>query len=113
MLVIVSRAAVVDFDALVDLADADRFHAATDVFPVEPIAADDRVRKSKLLLSPHRGGGMRAAMSAAADMILDDLGLILRGLPPVRLAAARRETVSLVRSRPAGTYMTTPNGSSP
>lgn len=101
-LVIVSRAAVVDFDALVELADAGRFRAATDVFPAEPIAADDRVRNSRLLLSPHRGGGLRAAMSTAAELILDDLGLILRGLPPVRLAPARRETVGLVRSKPAG-----------
>jgi phosphoglycerate dehydrogenase-like enzyme len=112
MLVIVSRAAVVDFDALVELADAGRFRAATDVFPVEPIPAGDRLRSSRLLLSPHRGGGMRAAMAAAAEMILDDLGLILRGLPPVRLAPARRETVELVRSKPSGPYMTISNRSS-
>ena len=68
-LVLVSRAGVVDFDALVALADAGRFRAATDVFPAEPVPAGDPVRTSRLLLSPHRGGGMRAALSTAAEMI--------------------------------------------
>jgi hypothetical protein len=35
------------------------------------------------------------------EMILDDLSLVLRGLPPVRLQQARRETVALMRSPPA------------
>ncbi len=101
MLVLASRAGVVDFEALVDLVDQGRFRAATDVFPTEPVEADDRVRHSRLLLSPHRGGGMRAALATAAEMILDDLDLILRGLPPVRLQPARRETILRLRSAPA------------
>lgn len=100
-LVLVSRAGVVDYDALIDLVDAGRFRAATDVFPTEPVPAGDRIRHSRMLLSPHRGGGMRAALSAAAEMILDDLGLILRGLPPQRLQPARRQTILKMRSNPA------------
>jgi hypothetical protein len=36
--------------------------------------------------------------------ILDDLALIFRDLPPVRLQPAQRPTVSLLRSRPGRTY---------
>lgn len=100
-LVLVSRAGVIDFDALIDLVNQGRFRAATDVFPAEPVPAGDAVRTSRLLLSPHRGGGMRAALSTAAEMILDDLALILKGLPPVRLQPARRETILKMRSIPA------------
>jgi phosphoglycerate dehydrogenase-like enzyme len=105
IVVLASRAGVVDFDAFVALADAGRFRAATDVFPVEPLPADSPVRRSKLLLSPHRAGGMPASMHAIGEMLLDDLGLILRGLPPVRLQAARRETILKMRSPPAQSYL--------
>ena len=97
---------VVDFDAFIDLANAGRFRAATDVFPSEPVAVDHRVRRSRLLLSSHRAGGMPATALAIGEMVIDDLALILRGLPPVRLQAARRETVSRMRSPPAQSYAT-------
>ena len=106
IVVLASRAAVVDFDAFIDLADAGRFRAATDVFPSEPVAVDHRVRRSRLLLSSHRAGGMPATALAIGEMVIDDLALILRGLPPVRLQAARRETVSRMRSPPAQSYTT-------
>ena len=101
VLVLVGRADVVDFAALIELVNAGHFRAAVDVFPKEPIPIDDPIRQSKLLLSSHRAGGTRAAMASAAEMILDDLGLILRGLPPMRLLPARRETIASVRSKPA------------
>jgi len=100
-LVLVSRADVVDFGPLVELVNAGRFKAATDVFPNEPVPADDPIRQSRLLLSPHRAGGMRAALATAAEMILDDLELIFKGLPALRLQQARRETIGLAASKPA------------
>ncbi len=108
VVVLASRAGVVDFNAFVALADAGRFRAATDVFPDEPVAAASPLRRSKLLLSPHRAGGMPASMKAIGDMALDDLDLVLRGLPPIRLQAARRETVARLRSPPAQTYQQRP-----
>jgi phosphoglycerate dehydrogenase-like enzyme len=104
IVVLASRAGVIDFDAFADLAEAGRFRAATDVFPTEPLPADSPIRRSRLLLSPHRAGGMPAAMRAIGEMVLDDLGLILRGLPPVRLQPARRETILKLRSPPAQSY---------
>ena len=101
IVVLGSRTGVVDFDAFTDLANTGHFRAATDVFPDEPIAAGDPVRQSRLLLSPHRAGGTPAAMEMIGEMVLDDLGLILRGLPPQRLQPARWETVLKMRSPPA------------
>ena len=102
---LLSRAGLVDFDAFVDLVAAGRFRAATDVFPVEPVAADDRVRQADgLLLSSHRAGGLPSALAAIGEMVVDDLGLILRGLPPQRLQAARPETVTRWRNPPGRSY---------
>ena len=108
--ILASRAGIVDFDALIDLANAGRFRAATDVFPIEPVPPQHPVRQSRLLLSSHRAGGTPATMLAIGDMVLDDLSLILRGLPPVRLQAARRETVSRMRSIPAQRFAASPPG---
>ncbi len=55
-------------------------------------------------MSAHRAGGMPAATKAIRDLILDDLGLILRGHAPLRLQQARPETVDKMRSPPAQAY---------
>jgi phosphoglycerate dehydrogenase-like enzyme len=99
--VLMSRAAVVDFDALVELVAAGRFRAATDVFPDEPVAAGHPVRRlDGMLLSPHRAGGMREAFLEIGRLAVADLELVLRGLPPVACKRAERETVGRMRSRP-------------
>jgi phosphoglycerate dehydrogenase-like enzyme len=101
VLLLMSRAAVVDFEALTDLVAAGRFRAATDVFPVEPVAPDDPVRRlDGMLLSPHRAGGMREAFLEIGRLAVADLELILRGLPPVACKRAERETAGRLRSRP-------------
>jgi len=100
---LMSRAAVVDFDALNTMTTAGKFTAATDVFPDEPMAADHSVRRNEnLLLSPHRAGGIPRAFRQIGRMVLDDLGLILQGLPPVRMQRAQKETVKSFASKPAG-----------
>ncbi len=101
VLLLMSRAAVVDFDALVELVAAGRLRAATDVFPQEPVAPDDPVRAlDGMLLSPHRAGGMREAFLEIGRLAVTDLELILRGLPPAVCKRAERETVGRMRSRP-------------
>ena len=104
VVILASRAAVVDFPALVELANAGAFRAATDVFPAEPVPADDPVRRSALLLSSHRAGGIPQAFAAIGEMVVEDLALILRGLPPARLQAAQRETVTRARSIAGRSY---------
>ncbi|CAA9335504.1 MAG: D-3-phosphoglycerate dehydrogenase [uncultured Microvirga sp.] len=103
-LVLASRAAVVDFPALMEAAESGRLRVATDVFPQEPVPPEDPVRTSRLLLSSHRAGGIPEAFHDLGERVLDDLDLILRGLPPVRLQAARSQTARLMRSIPGRTY---------
>ena len=102
---LLSRAGLVDFDALLDLVAAGRFRAATDVFPVEPAPADSRARQvDGLLLSAHRAGASSSTFATIGEMVVDDLGLILQGLPPQRLQAARAETVGRWVNPPGRTY---------
>ncbi len=98
---LMSRAAVVDFPAFVDLVKQGRFRAATDVFPIEPAAKDDPVRKVEgMLLSAHRTGGMPSALFDIGRQAVADAELILKGLPPVVCRKALPETVKRFRSKP-------------
>ncbi|RIJ77050.1 hydroxyacid dehydrogenase [Nakamurella silvestris] len=102
-LVLVSRAAVVDYEALLDRVEAGQFLAGVDVWPIEPLEPDHRARGLEgLVLSPHRAGGIPAAFLQIGDMVVDDLESLRRGLPAVRMQAAARELVGRYRNRPAG-----------
>lgn len=103
-LVLVSRAAVVDYDALVDRVASGRFLAAVDVWPDEPLAPDHPARTLEgLVLSPHRAGGIPQAFFNIGEMVCDDLDLVAAGLPPVRMQLAAPELVGRYRNKPAGT----------
>ncbi|MET4644455.1 phosphoglycerate dehydrogenase-like enzyme [Streptomyces atratus] len=100
-LVLVSRAPVVDYPALLDHVARGRLLAGIDVWPNEPVAADDPARDlDGLVLSAHRAGGIPQAFQAIGDMVLDDLTLLAQGLPPVRMQSAARELVGRYRNRP-------------
>ena len=43
---------------------------------------------------------MDVAFRRMGDMVLEDMALIDRGLPPMRCRRAERETVSRMRSKP-------------
>ena len=99
--VLVSRAAVVDLEALLDRVADRRILAAVDVWPTEPVAPDHRARDlDGLLFSGHRAGGIPAAFVQIGDMVVDDLRQLLLGLPPVRMQIAARELVGRYRNRP-------------
>jgi phosphoglycerate dehydrogenase-like enzyme len=100
-LVLVSRAAVVDHDALIQRVAAGRFLAGIDVWPQEPLAADHPARTLEgLVLSPHRAGGIPEAFLSIGQMVCDDLELIADGLPPVRMQIAAPELVGRYRNKP-------------
>jgi phosphoglycerate dehydrogenase-like enzyme len=83
MLVLVSRAHLVDFEALTELLCAGRFRAAIDVFPEEPLPADHPIRHaSGTLLSAHRAGGDVHGYRDIGRIVVNDLEAILAGLPP-------------------------------
>ncbi|HET9871994.1 MAG TPA: hydroxyacid dehydrogenase [Propionibacteriaceae bacterium] len=100
-LVLVSRAAVVDYDALLPRVAAGRLLAGIDVWPEEPVPADHPARTLEgLVFSGHRAGGIPAAFQQIGDMVVDDLTQILRGLPPARMQLAAPELVGRYRNRP-------------
>lgn len=100
-LVLVSRAGVVDFDALLDAAESGQLRVATDVFPEEPLPAGHRARRlENLLLSPHAAGALDGALRQIGMRVVADAELIARGLPPAMCKVAQPETVALFRSKP-------------
>ncbi len=103
VVVLVSRAAVVDWDELLDAAESGHVKVATDVFPEEPIPSDERARRvDGAILSAHRAGNIPEIWPLVGEMVVDDLEWILRGLPPQRLTRAQPETVARFRSKPVG-----------
>ena len=99
-MILVSRAEVVDFDAFVELAQAGRYRAAIDVFPEEPVpqAAPFRAH-DRILFTAHRAGALWSSYACIRDMMLDDIGQILKGHPPMRLQRAEPRQAAMMRSR--------------
>jgi len=101
-LLLMSRAAVVDFPELLRQVKLGRLKAATDVFPDEPAPANDAARRAGdgILLSAHRTGGMPEAFHAIGRMTVGDAELILRGLPPQLCRRADPALAQRLRSKP-------------
>lgn len=98
---LMSRAGVVDFPAMLAAAASGHLRVATDVFPVEPIPADDPIRHTpNMLFSAHRTGGTADALLEIGSMAIADLELILRGLPPQLCRRADAATAARLRSPP-------------
>ena len=96
LLVLISRAHLVDFDALTELLHARRFRAAIDVFPQEPLARDHAIRSAPgVLLSAHLAGGLAEAELDIGRMAVDDLTSMIAGLPPTEMQVAQPEIVRL------------------
>ena len=107
-LILISRAHLVDFDALTELLHEGRFRAAIDVFPQEPLDPDHPIRTApNVVLSAHRAGTIREALWEIGEMVLDDLEANANGMPPLRLQRAEPELApryasTRVRSHKAG-----------
>jgi phosphoglycerate dehydrogenase-like enzyme len=100
LFVLMSRAGLVDFDALTAAARAGRLKVATDVFPEEPFAKDHPIRDlPNVVLSAHRSGGIQEAFYEIGRLVLADVELLARGLPPISCRVAQPETVSRFRSK--------------
>jgi len=100
-LILVSRGAVVDYESLLPHLKSGRILAGIDVWPEEPLPSDSPFRDLEtVVLSPHRAGGIPQAFYSIGEMVLDDLRLIVRGLPPARMQAAAPELVGRYRNKP-------------
>lgn len=102
IVVLVSRAGIVNFDELLDAAQSGHIRAAIDVWPDEPIPANHRARKTpNTLLQAHRAGNIPEIWPWMGHLVVDDLEQVLKGLPPQRCQRAMWETVSKIRSKPS------------
>lgn len=95
VLVLASRAHVVDFDVMTEFVQAGRFKVATDVFPTEPLPRDHPIRSAEnAVLSAHRAGSVKEGLWEIGEMVVDDLETVIRGFPPRRLQNAEPELSS-------------------
>ena len=100
-LILASRASLADFDDLTAVLESGRIRAAIDVFPEEPFDKNHPLRAlPNVVLSAHRAGSLMPVYKMMGEMVVDDVGQMLKGLPPVRLQKAEPETVALMRSKP-------------
>jgi phosphoglycerate dehydrogenase-like enzyme len=98
VLALMSRAHVVDFDALTEMVTARRFKAVIDVFPQEPLGLDHPIRKAPgVVLSAHRAGAVERDLREIGRMVVDDLESMLAGLPPTEMQSAQPEIVHRLR----------------
>jgi phosphoglycerate dehydrogenase-like enzyme len=103
IVVLVSRAGVVNFTDLLDAAAAGHIRAAIDVWPEEPVPPEHRARHTpNTILQAHRAGNIPEIWPWMGQMVVDDIEQILRGLPPMRCQRAQLEIVTRLRSKPVG-----------
>jgi phosphoglycerate dehydrogenase-like enzyme len=103
VLAVISRAHLVDFEAMTDLVLAGRFKVAIDVFPTEPFDSDHRIRQAQgAVFSAHRAGAIPEALLEIGRMVVDDLEALLAGREPQRMQYATPEMVRRLGSDGAG-----------
>ncbi|MDW3225374.1 MAG: NAD(P)-dependent oxidoreductase [Paracoccaceae bacterium] len=101
LVVLASRAHLVDFDALLEAAETDHIRFASDVFPVEPVARTSRYRSARnVIWSPHRAAAVEGGRHPIGDMIVQDCANIMAGTPDRALKPADASTVDKIIRAP-------------
>jgi phosphoglycerate dehydrogenase-like enzyme len=101
LVILASRAGIVNFDELLDATASGHIRAGIDVWPEEPIPAGHRARRTpNTILQAHRAGNIPEIWPLMGRIVADDLESILRGQTPHRCQRAVLETVSKLRSKP-------------
>lgn len=101
LLLLLSRAEVVDMDAMMAACTSGHIRAATDVFPNEPMPLSHPIRKTpNLILSAHRAGALDSALLEIGDRAVADLHLMSKRLPPQNCKRAEPELVGHMQSKP-------------
>ena len=105
VVILASRAALVNFPELLAASARGHIRAGIDVWPEEPVPADEPGRSTpNTLIQAHRCGSVPEIQPLIGQLVVDDLENILRGLPPQRCQRATLETVSKLRSIPVGAW---------
>lgn len=100
-----SRAALVNFPELLAAARSGQIRAGIDVWPEEPIPANEPGRTTpNTLLQAHRLGSVPEIQTLIGQFVADDLEAILAGRPPQRCQRADVATVGRLRSIPVGAW---------
>ena len=95
VLVLASRSHLVEFDALIELANAGKFRATIDVYPEEPPPLNHPVRRTEnTVLTCHMAGAIDHALYNIGNMVTDDVEAIAAGLPPIRMQVAQPELIA-------------------
>ena len=82
VLVNVSRASLIDMQALTSRLRKGDMTAMLDVFEHEPLETDAPLRRMKnAFLTPHRAGGLMESVQRLLTMLVDDLEASLKGKP--------------------------------
>jgi phosphoglycerate dehydrogenase-like enzyme len=105
VVILASRAALVNFPELLAAARSGHIRAGIDVWPEEPVPADEPGRNTpNTLIQAHRAGSVPEIQTLIGQFVVDDLESILAGLAPQRCQRAVLETVSKLRSIPVGKW---------
>lgn len=105
VVILASRAELVNFPELLDAARSGHIRAGIDVWPVEPVPPDEPGRNTpNTLIQAHRAGSVPEIQTLIGEIVVDDLESILAGLPPQRCQRAVLETVTKLRSKPIGAW---------
>jgi phosphoglycerate dehydrogenase-like enzyme len=99
VLVVGSRAHVVDFDALTAHLLAGRFRAGIDVYPTEPLDRNHPIRSADgAVLTAHLAGALPEALLEIGRMIADDFDSIMSNRPPTRMQYATADLLASLRA---------------
>jgi phosphoglycerate dehydrogenase-like enzyme len=94
--ILLSRAHLVDFDALTEMLLAGRFLAGIDVFPQEPLPKDHPIRRANhAVLSSHRAGANLEAIQNIGRIVADDIEAICSNRIPQAMQLAQPEYIRL------------------
>ena len=105
VVILASRAALVNFPELLAAARSGHIRAGIDVWPEEPIPRDEPGRATpNTLLQAHRAGSVPEIQTLIGQFVVDDLEAIVAGAPPQRCQRAVLETVAKLRSIPVGAW---------
>ena len=101
LVVVISRSHLVDFDALVEAAEAGRIRLASDVFPREPVSKRATWRQAQnVIWSPHRAAAVEGGRHLIGDMIVHDVQAILSNSRTRHLQVASLDTVRKIIRAP-------------
>ena len=105
VVILASRAALVNFPELLAAARSGHIRAGIDVWPEEPIPADEPGRTTpNTLLQAHRLGSVPEIQTLIGQYVVADLEAILAGRAHQRCQRADVATVGKLRSIPVGAW---------